>query len=101
MADVWEERVAAAVKKVYAEADLKLEALQLDLLEPRADGARWTLSQVEHRRTVQAIRDLRNGFLEMGRTIERAFAHVGLAASSAARAHSSFSIPWVVVHGRS
>lgn len=86
MADIWEERVAAAVKKVYAEADLKLEALQLDLLEPRADGTRWTAQQVKDRRTTQALAALRDGFLEMGRTIERAFAHVGAVAGDAARA---------------
>ena len=83
---VWERRAAAAVKAVYADADLRLEALQLDLIEPREDGTRWTAQQVKDRRTVQAIRDLRDGFIEMSRTIERAFAHVGLAASTAARA---------------
>ena len=86
MADVWEERVAAAVKKVYAEADLKLEALQLDLLEPRADGTRWTAQQVEHRRITEAIAAMREGFREMGQTINQALAHVGAAASAAARA---------------
>ena len=86
MADVWEERVAAAVKKVYAEADMKLEALQLDLLEPRADGTRWTVYQVRRRRTEQALVSMRDGLREMGRTVERSFAHVGAAASDAARA---------------
>lgn len=51
----WEARVATAVKAVYADADLRLEALQLDLLEPRPDGTRWTAQQVEDRRTTQAL----------------------------------------------
>ena len=86
MADVWEERVAAAVKKVYAEADLKLEALQLDLLEPREDGTRWTARQVKDRRTIEAIAAMRERLREMGQNIHQALAHIGAAASDAARA---------------
>ena len=86
MADIWEERVAAAVKKIYDEADLKLEALQLDLLEPREDGTRWTAQQVKDRRTVQAIAAMREGLREMGRNMHQALAYVGAAASDAARA---------------
>ena len=86
MADIWEERVAAAVKKVYAEADLKLEALQLDLLEPREDGTRWTVQQVKDRRNLQAIRAMCEGLREMRRTLERAFAHAGAVAGDVARA---------------
>ncbi|MEI3779227.1 hypothetical protein V1463_10595 [Micrococcus yunnanensis] len=82
---VWERRAAAAVEAVYADADLRLEALQLDLLEPREDGTRWTAQQVKDRRTTEAIAAVREGFREMGRTLDRAFAAVGVVASSAAR----------------
>lgn len=83
---VWERRAAAAVKAVYDDADLRLEALQLDLLEPREDGTRWTARQVEDRRTVQALAALRDGLREMRQTMQQAFAHVGSAATDAARA---------------
>lgn len=61
-----ERAVADAVAAVYAEADLRLEALQLDLLEPRPDGTRWTVQQVKDRRTTwpipQALRGSARGF---------------------------------------
>ena len=81
----WEARAAVAVKAVYADADLRLEALQLDLLEPRPDGTRWTAQQVKDRRTTEAIAAMRDGILEMGRAMRQTFAAVGLAAADAAR----------------
>ena len=84
-APTWEARVDAAVKAVYADADLRLEALQLDLLEPRPDGTRWTPQQVEHRRITKAVAALRDGFQEFGRGITA----LASAASEAATALSS------------
>lgn len=86
----WEARAAAAVKAVYDDADLRLEALQLDLLEPRADGTRWTAQQVKDRRTTEAIAAMRDGLIKMGRAMRQTFAAVGEAAANAARtdAHS-------------
>lgn len=83
---VWERRAASAVKAVYADADLRLEALQLDLLDPRPDGTRWTAQQVKDRRTTEAIAAMCEGFREMGRTLGRAFSQVGAGAGDAARA---------------
>ena len=73
---VWERRAAAAVKAVYADADLRLEALQLDLLEPRPDGPRWTAQQVKDRRTVQAVTALRDGSREFGRALAEAMERI-------------------------
>lgn len=81
-----ERAVAAAVEAVYAEADLRLEALQLDLLEPHQDGTRWTVQQVEDRRIAQTLADLRDGFLEIGRTIDATITAVGRVASEVAAA---------------
>ena len=72
----WEARVDAAVKAVYADADLRLEALQLDLLEPRKDGTRWTAQQVKERRTVQALAALRDSSREFGRSLAEAMERV-------------------------
>lgn len=72
----WEARAAAAVKAVYDDADLRLEALQLDLLEPRPDGTRWTAQQVKDRRTVQAIAALRDSSREFGRALAEAMERV-------------------------
>lgn len=81
---VWERRAAAAVKAVYADADLRLEALQLDLLEPRPDGTRWTAQQVKDRRIItEAITAMCEGFREMGRTLDRAFSQMGAAVRDA------------------
>lgn len=80
-----ERAVADAVEAVYAEADLKLEALQLDLLEPRPDGTRWTPQQVQDRRITEALDALRDGFQEVGRGI----AAVAAAASKAVAALSA------------
>lgn len=73
---VWERRAAAAVEAVYAEADLRLEALQLDLIEPREDGTRWTAQQVKDRRTVQAVAALRDGSREFGRALAEAMERI-------------------------
>lgn len=73
---VWERRAAAAVKAVYADADLRLEALQLDLLEPREDGTRWTAQQVKGRRTARALRALRRDSNEFGRSLAEAMERV-------------------------
>lgn len=73
---VWERRAAAAVEAVYADADLRLEALQLDLLEPRPDGTRWTAQQVKDRRTVQAVTALRDGSREFGRALAEAMERI-------------------------
>ena len=73
---VWERRAAAAVKAVYADADLRLEALQLDLLEPRPDGTRWTAQQVKDRRTVQAVTALRGSAREFGRSLAEAMERI-------------------------
>lgn len=83
-----ERAVADAVAAVYAEADLKLEALQLDLLEPRPDGTRWTPQQVQARRISEALAALRDGFREIGRTIDTTVTAVAAAASKAAAALS-------------
>ena len=72
----WEARAAVAVKAVYADADLRLEALQLDLLEPRPDGTRWTAQQVKDRRTVQAVTALRDSSREFGRALAEAMERV-------------------------
>ncbi|QCP08217.1 hypothetical protein FDF08_09675 [Micrococcus luteus] len=80
-----ERAVADAVAAVYAEADLKLEALQLDLLEPRPDGTRWTPQQVQARRITEALDALRDGFQEFGRGITA----VAAAASKAVAALSA------------
>ena len=76
----WEARAAVAVKAVYADADLRLEALQLDLLEPREDGTRWTVYQVRRYRTEQALVSMRDGFREIGRTLDATITAVGDAA---------------------
>lgn len=73
---VWERRAAAAVKAVYADADLRLEAPQLDLLEPRPDGTRWTAQQVKDRRTAQALAALRDGSREFGRDLAEAMERI-------------------------
>lgn len=83
---VWERRAAAAVKAVYADADLRLEALELDLLEPRPDGTRWTTQQVKDRRTVQALADLRDTIRYVGQAFSETASRVGDVASEAARA---------------
>lgn len=88
-APTWEARVDAAVKAVYADADLRLEALQLDLLEPRPDGTRWTAEQVQSRRITKAVAALRNGFREIGRTLEKTVTALASAASEAATALSA------------
>lgn len=73
---VWERRASAAVKAVYADADLRLEALQLDLLEPRPDGTRWTAQQVKDRRTVQAVTALHGDSREFGRSLAEAMERI-------------------------
>lgn len=84
-----ERAVADAVEAVYAEADLRLEALQLDLLEPRPDGTRWTVQQVKDRRTTRALEALRDGFLEIGRAFNSALPAIAAAASKASAALSA------------
>lgn len=79
-----ERAVADAVAAVYAEADLRLEALQLDLLEPRPDGTRWTPQQVQARRITEALAALRDGFREIGRTLAATIPVIGAAASDLA-----------------
>lgn len=76
----WEAAADAAIKAVYADADLRLEALQLDILEPQSYGARWTTQQVKSRRIVRGLENMRDGLRET----ERALAEVGAAASEVA-----------------
>lgn len=76
----WEAAADAAIKAVYADADLRLEALQLDILEPQSYGARWTTQQVKSRRIVRVLENMRDGLRET----ERALAEVGAAASEVA-----------------
>lgn len=76
-----ERAVADAVAAVYAEADLRLEALQLDLLEPHQDGTRWTARQVKARRILEGLEALREGFREIGRTFAETIPAVAAAMS--------------------
>lgn len=76
----WESAVDSAVKAIYADADLRLEALQLNILEPQPWGARWTTQQVKSRRIVRGLENIRDGLRET----ERGLAAVGAAASEVA-----------------
>lgn len=60
-----EEKITEAVHAVYRQADLRLEALQLDLTDPKDDGTRWTAEDV-------SAKHAREGFAAIGGAIRNA-----------------------------